>query len=78
MCIIYTIRREAMRTNIVINDDLLDEAFSVSESRTKKGLIHEALQELIRIRKIKDLTELAGEIEFHKGFNHKKLRKTKA
>jgi Arc/MetJ family transcription regulator len=66
-----------MRTNIVINDDLLDEAFSVSGSRTKKGLIHEALQELIRIRKMKDLTELAGQIEFHKGYNHKNLRKTR-
>ena len=63
-----------MRTNIGINDDLLEEAFSVSASRTKKGLIHEALRELIRIRKIKDLTDLAGQIEFHKGFNHKKLR----
>jgi Arc/MetJ family transcription regulator len=77
ICIIYTMRRYAMRTNIVINDDLLDEAFSVSASRTKKGLIHEALRELIRIRKIKDLTDLAGQIEFHKGFNHKKLRKTR-
>jgi len=66
-----------MRTNIVINDDLLDEAFSVSVSRTKKGLIHEALHELIRIRKIKDLTELAGQVEFHKGFDHKKVRKTR-
>jgi Arc/MetJ family transcription regulator len=64
-----------MRTNIVIDDDLLDEAFSVSGARTKKGLIHEALRELIRIRKIRDLTELAGQIEFHKGFDHKKLRK---
>jgi Arc/MetJ family transcription regulator len=64
-----------MRTNIVIDDDLLDEAFSVSGARTKKGLIHEALRELIRIRKMKDLTELAGQIEFHKGFDHKKLRK---
>jgi len=63
-----------MRTNIVINNDLLDEAFSVSASRTKKGLIREALRELMRTRKIKDLTELAGQIEFHKGFNHKKLR----
>lgn len=66
-----------MRTNIVIDDGLMEEAFSVSASRTKKGLIHEALRELIRIRKVRDLTELAGRIEFHNGFNHKKLRKTR-
>jgi hypothetical protein len=43
----------------------------------KRGLIHEALRELLRIRKVKDLMELAGQIEFHHGFNHKKLRKTR-
>ena len=57
-----------MRTNIVIDDDLLKEAFSVSSARTKKDLIHEALKELIRLRKRKDLTELAGSIEFYKGY----------
>ena len=64
-----------MRTNIVIDDDLLKEAFSLSRARTKKDLIHEALKELVRLRKRKDLTELAGSIEFYKGFDHKKLRK---
>jgi Arc/MetJ family transcription regulator len=64
-----------MRTNIVINDDLLNEAFSVSNAKTKKDLIHEALIEYIRIKKRKDLTELAGAIKFHKSYNHKKLRK---
>jgi len=64
-----------VRTNIVIDEDLLKEAFSVSRARTKKDLIHEALKELIRLRKRKDLTELAGSIEFYKGFDHKKLRK---
>lgn len=64
-----------MRTNIVIDDDLLEEAFSVSDARTKKDLIHEALSTFIRLKKRKDLTELAGTINFYKGYNHKKLRK---
>ena len=64
-----------MRTNIVIDDRLLEEAFSVSQARTKKELIHEALQEYVRLRRRKDLTELAGKIGFYKGFDHKKLRK---
>ncbi|MBW2663255.1 MAG: type II toxin-antitoxin system VapB family antitoxin [Deltaproteobacteria bacterium] len=46
---------------------------SVSRAGTKKHLIHEALKELIRLRKRKDLTELAGSIKFHKGFDHKKF-----
>jgi len=63
-----------MRTNIVIDENLLEEAFSVSEAKTKKDLVHEALRELVRLRKRKDLTELAGTIEFYKDFDHMKLR----
>ena len=64
-----------MRTNIVIDDDLLEEAFSVSDARTKKDLIHEALRAFIRLNKRKDLAELAGAINFYNGYDHKKLRK---
>ena len=56
-----------MRTNIVIDDQLLEEAFSVSRSKTKKEIIHEALRELIRLKKRKDLTDLAGRIFFLSG-----------
>jgi Arc/MetJ family transcription regulator len=66
-----------VRTNIVIDDDLLSEAFSVSQAGTKKELVHEALKALIQLRKRKDLTELAGTIRFHKDFDHKKLRATR-
>jgi Arc/MetJ family transcription regulator len=68
---------EAMRTNIDIDDELLQQAFSVSRSRTKKQLIHEALEEFIRLKKRKDLTELAGFIEFREDYDHKKLRETR-
>ena len=64
-----------MRTNIVIDDELLQEAFSVSNAKTKKDLIHEALVEFIRLKKRKDLTELAGVVRFNKNYNHKKMRK---
>jgi len=66
-----------MRTNIVIDDDLLNEAFSLSSARTKKDLIHEALRLLITIKKRKDLTELAGSISFYDGYDHKELRRTR-
>ncbi|MCU0599212.1 MAG: type II toxin-antitoxin system VapB family antitoxin [Desulfobacterales bacterium] len=64
-----------MRTNIVIDDDLLEKAFSVSTAKTKKELIHEALYELIKLKKRKDLTKLSGAVEFHQGYDHKKHRK---
>jgi Arc/MetJ family transcription regulator len=49
-----------MRTNIVLDDELLEQAFSLSRARTKKDLIHEALREYIRVKKAKDLTGLAA------------------
>ncbi len=64
-----------MRTNIDINDELLEEAFSVSNLRSKKDLIHDALREYIKLKKRKDLTELAGTINFFDGFDHKEMRK---
>ena len=66
-----------MRTNIVIDEELLAEAFSVSRAKTKKDLVHEALRELIRLRKRKDLTEISGKIRFRKGFDHKDMRKSR-
>ncbi len=64
-----------MRTNIVIDEKLLRAAFSVSAARTKKDLIHEALRVLVSLRKRKDLTELAGKIDFTDDYDHKALRK---
>lgn len=64
-----------MRTNIVIDEKLLRAAFSVSDARTKKDLIHEALRVLVSLRKRKDLTELAGKIDFTDDYDHKALRK---
>jgi Arc/MetJ family transcription regulator len=64
-----------MRTNIVIDDKLLRQAFSVSQAQTKKDLIHEALRVLVAVRKRKDLTDLAGKIDFTDDYDHKALRK---
>jgi hypothetical protein len=42
-------------------------------AKTKKDLIHEALKESIRLKKRKDLPELAGAVRFHKNYNHKRF-----
>ncbi len=63
-----------MRTNIVLDDELMRRAFAVSEAKTKKQLVHQALELLVRFGERKDLSELAGRIEFDRGFDHKKLR----
>lgn len=64
-----------MRTNIVLDDALVKEAMTLTGVATKKEIVHLALQELVRSRKKKNLTDLAGRIHFRRGFNHKTLRK---
>ena len=63
-----------MRTNIEIDDKLMEEAFSLTNVRTKKELVHLALQELIKAKKKKDLFELSGKIKFHEGYDYKSMR----
>ncbi len=64
-----------MRTNILLDDDLVAEAMEVSGARTKKEVVHVALEELVKSRKKKNLVDLAGRIRFRDGYNHKALRK---
>lgn len=63
-----------MRTNIELDDKLVKEAFKLSESKTKKDLIHEALELYIKLKQRKDLRELKGKIKFADDYDHKKLR----
>ncbi len=44
MCIIM-----CMRTNIVLNDELVQEAMRYSKAKTKRALIEEALITLVRV-----------------------------
>jgi Arc/MetJ family transcription regulator len=63
-----------MRTNIVLDDDLVREGFRLTDARTKRELIHMALEELIRVRRKRKLSELAGRIELRDDFDHKAMR----
>jgi Arc/MetJ family transcription regulator len=64
-----------MRTNVVLDDHLVTKAFKHSKAKTKKELIHEALQELISARQKLDLRDLRGKIVFIDDYNHKKMRR---
>jgi Arc/MetJ family transcription regulator len=64
-----------MRTNVVIDDELVKEAFALTGVRTKRELVHLALQELVRQRRKRDLTELAGKVRLRDDFDHKALRR---
>jgi Arc/MetJ family transcription regulator len=63
-----------MRTNVVIDDELMEEALKISKVKTKKELIHRALEEFIRNRKRLDLKEIRGKIKFDDEYDYKSLR----
>jgi len=63
-----------MRTNIVLDDKLVEEAFAVTGVRTKKELVHLALTELVRTRRKKNMLDLAGRVRLRRGFDHKSVR----
>ena len=64
-----------MRTNVVLDDNLISKAFKHSKAKTKKELIHEALRELISARQRLDLRDLRGKIVFVDNYNYKKMRR---
>ena len=64
-----------MRTNIVLDEALVQEALAITGARTKKEVVQLALEELVRSRKKKNLADLAGRIQFREGFDHKAARK---
>ena len=64
-----------MRTNIVLDDDLMEQAFTLTGVRTKRELVHLALSELVRQRQKKDLFDLAGKVKLRSDFDHKEMRR---
>jgi Arc/MetJ family transcription regulator len=66
-----------MRTNIDLDDKLVNEAFKLSRARTKKELIHEALKEFVQNWRRLNLLDLEGRIEFAKGYDYKEMREGK-
>jgi len=63
-----------MRTNIVIDDALMEKAMAVSNLRTKREVVEKALQEFVIANSVKNLSEIRGQIEFADGYDYKSLR----
>ncbi len=53
-----------MRTNIVLDDDLVEEGLELTNLRTKKQLVNLALKELVTKRKRKRILNLEGKISW--------------
>jgi Arc/MetJ family transcription regulator len=51
------------RTNIDLDDRLVEEGLRVFKCKTKKDLIHLALQELLKTEKRKEILKLRGRVQ---------------
>jgi Arc/MetJ family transcription regulator len=52
------------RTNIDLDDRLVEEGLRVFKCKTKKELIHLALQELLKTEKRKEILKLQGRLKW--------------
>ncbi|KYO67010.1 MULTISPECIES: type II toxin-antitoxin system VapB family antitoxin [Thermovenabulum] len=66
-----------MRTNIIIDENLIKEALKISGLKTKKEVVNLALKEFVENRKRKNLMDLKGRIEFDENYDYKKMREEK-
>jgi len=63
-----------MRTNIDIDETLIQRAMEVSGQRTKRAVVAQALDEFVARRSQLDLRDLFGQITFAPGYDHKAAR----
>lgn len=61
-----------MATNLALDDALIAQA--ISQQKTKKAVVTEALQEYIQRRKQQEILKLFGQIDYDNGFDYKQQR----
>ena len=66
-----------MRTNVVLDDSLVEEAMTLSGAKTKKELISNVLREFATALKWLNLLDLDGKIKFSEAYDYKRLREVK-
>ena len=53
-----------MRTNIVVDDDLMAEAMKLCKIKTKKGVVDQALNLLVQVKKQEKIRSLKGKLHW--------------
>lgn len=63
-----------MRTNILLDDKLIQKALTISGLKTTEEVINMALLEFVENYMRLDLIKLKGKIEFSKNYDYKNVR----
>jgi Bacterial antitoxin of type II TA system, VapB len=69
--------KNAMPTNLAIDDRLLEEAQKLGHLRTKRETVNAALDEYIKRRKQQEILSLFGKIDYQDDYDYKRERKLK-
>ena len=72
---IDTHRRQAMRTNVVIDDNLMESAIKASGLRTKKDAIEEGLKLLVQLKGQHKLRGFRGKLKWTGSLDEMRLDK---
>ncbi len=64
-----------MRTNIEIDQKLIEEIMKMTSIKTKKEAVHLALEEYLRRLKLNELAGLAGTIEWEGDLDEMRIEK---
>jgi len=62
-----------MRTNIVLEDELIERARQVTGIKTKREVIHEALRTLIRLHEQAEIRALRGQLKWEGDLQQQRL-----
>jgi len=62
------------RTNIVLDDALVDEGLGLSGARTRRELVDRALRAYVQVLKVARLRRLRGTVRFDEGHDPGALR----
>ena len=62
-----------MRTNIIIDDDLMKEALKLSGLKTKKATVELGLKTLIRLKKQEKIKKLKGKLRWEGNLDEMRL-----
>jgi Arc/MetJ family transcription regulator len=60
---------QPMRTNVEIDDKLIEEAQRVTGLKTKRAVVEEGLKTLVRLKRQMKILELGGKVEFWEDIN---------
>ena len=67
-----------MRTNLVLDDEMVAKAMALSGITTKRAVVHEALKEYVAVRSRKNLMDIKGKIQFLDDYDYKETRRSGA